>query len=376
MATQAEKPVKSERSFPKPQFTDAEAGALVFPSSNSRAFSYYRPQKLRATMYEDVTFDVQPDPERHLLQGWIYGFADGSSGYPQDWTAVKSSDWHRFLDPNEEWEQTIYRNNANVVRQVQQNLANAHKADAYQQWSRSWVSFVERHVGAWMHAEQGLGMHVFVAVQRSAPTNMINNALAVNGTHKLRFAQDLALYNLDIEEQLPGFDGSAHREVWQSDPAWQGVRENVERLTATTDWAEALFAANLVFEPLVGELFRSHLVLQIAARNGDYTTPTVMGAGENDYDRDLRYTRALFSLLLGDQAHGAGNRTTVQEWLERWVPVSLGAARRLQPLWSQPGEKPVRFEDSLDRAKERFGRLVEDLGLHAPADRTSERTAK
>ncbi|MEV0204878.1 aromatic/alkene monooxygenase hydroxylase subunit beta [Streptomyces sp. NPDC050788] len=376
MTTQADKPVKAERSFPKPQFTDAEAGALDFPSSTSRAFSYYTPQKLRATMYEDVTFDVQPDPERHLLQGWIYGFADGSSGYPQDWTALKSSDWHRFLDPNEEWEQTIYRNNANVVRQVQQNLANARKAEAYRQWTRSWTSFVERHVGAWMHAEQGLGMHVFVAIQRSAPTNMINNALAVNGAHKLRFAQDLALYNLDVEEQLDGFDGSAHKAVWQSDPAWQGVRENVERLTAVADWAEALCAANLVFEPLVGELFRSHLVLQIAARNGDYTTPTVMGAGENDYDRDLRYTRALFTLLLGDDAHGAGNRAVVQEWLGRWVPVALDAARRLQPLWSQPAEKPVRFEDSLDRAKERFARLAEDLGLQSPAGRTSERTAK
>jgi propane monooxygenase small subunit len=376
MTTQADKPAKAERSFPKPQFTDAEAGALVFPSSTSRAFSYYKPHKMRATMYEDVTFDVQPDPERHLLQGWIYGFADGAAGYPQDWTALKSSDWHRFLDPNEEWEQTIYRNNANVVRQVQQNLVNARKAEAYRQWSRSWVAFVQRHVGAWMHAEQGLGMHVFVAIQRSAPTNMINNALAVNSVHKLRFAQDLALYNLDIEEQLDGFDGSAHRDVWQSDPAWQGVRETTERLTAVQDWAEALFATNLVFEPLVGELFRSHLVLQIAARNGDYTTPTVMGAGENDYDRDLRYTRALFTLLLGDDTHGAGNKAIAQQWLERWVPASLDAARRLQPLWSQPAEKPVRFEDSLDRAKERFGRLIEDLGLKAPADRTSERTAK
>jgi propane monooxygenase small subunit len=101
-----------------------------------------------------------------------------------------------------------------------------------------------------------------------------------------------------------------------------------------------------------------------------------MGAGENDYDRDLRYTRALFTLLLGDDAHGAGNRAVVQEWLGRWVPVALDAARRLQPLWSQPAEKPVRFEDSLDRAKERFARLAEDLGLQSPAGRTSERTAK
>jgi propane monooxygenase small subunit len=358
---------RAQRSFPTPHFTDAEAGALVFPSSGSRSFSYYTPQKMRASMYEDVTFDVQPDPERHLLQGWIYGFADGTAGYPQDWTRLRATDWHRFRDPNEEWEQTIYRNNANVVRQIQQNLANARKADAYQQWTPTWTHFVEHHVGAWMHAEQGLGMHVFVAIQRSAPTNMINNALAVNGTHKLRFAQDLALYNLDIEEQLPGFDGTAHIAAWQQDPVWQGVRETVERLTAVEDWAQAAFAANLVFEPLVGELFRSHLVMQIAARNGDFTTPSVIGAGEGDYDRDLRWTRALFELLLTDEQFADANKQVAAGWLETWLPRALDAARRLQPLWSQADEKPVRFEDSLDRAKDRLVRLLDGLGLSAPA---------
>jgi hypothetical protein len=28
-----------------------------------------------------------------------------------------------------------------------------------------------RHLGAWMHAEHGLGLHVFTLIQRSAPTN-------------------------------------------------------------------------------------------------------------------------------------------------------------------------------------------------------------
>jgi len=112
-----ETPAK-ERSVPKPVFTDAEAGSQEFPSSTSRSYNYFTPAKRRATIYEDVTVDVQPDPARHLTQGWIYGFADGTSGYPQEWSALKSSNWHEFLDPNEEWEQTIYRNNANVVRQV------------------------------------------------------------------------------------------------------------------------------------------------------------------------------------------------------------------------------------------------------------------
>ncbi len=108
---------------------------------------------------------------------------------------------------------------------------------------------------------------------------MINNAIAVNSAHKLRFAQDLALYNLDLSEAGIGFDGSAHRSVWHTDPVWQGVRENAERLTAIGDWAEALFATNVVYESLVGGLFRSHLVMQISARNGDYVTPSLVGTG-------------------------------------------------------------------------------------------------
>ncbi|HWG22612.1 aromatic/alkene monooxygenase hydroxylase subunit beta [Actinospica sp.] len=354
------------RSFPRMEFTGAEAGLREFPSSKSRSYNYFTPQKLRATMYEDVTFDVQPDPERHLTQGWIYGFGDGPGGYPKDWTLLRSGDWHRFLDPNEEWEQTIFRNNSNIVRQIQLNLENAKKAGAYHSWSSSWVRFIERHLGAWMHAEHGLGMHVFLSEQRSAPTNMINNAIAVNSAHKLRFAQDLALYNLDLSESDLAFDGAVHRQAWHGDPVWQGVRENVERLTAIGDWAESLFAANVVFESLVGVLFRSHLVMQISARNGDYVTPSLVGAGENDYDRDLRYTRVLFRLLTADDTHGEHNRDVLQGWLENWVPLSVRAAHELQPIWSQPHEKVVTFADSWAGAVSGFRSLLSDLNLSEP----------
>ena len=190
-----------ERSVPKPVFTDAEAGSKEFPSSTSRTFNYFKPAKRRATIYEDVTVDVQPDPERHLTQGWIYGFADGTSGYPKEWTKLKSSNWHLFLDPNEEWEQTIYRNNANVVRQVQHNIANAKAAHSFAQWNRQWIDVVAKHCSAWAHAEHGLGMHVYVPANRDAPTNMINNALSVGAVHKLRFAQDVILYNLELDRR-------------------------------------------------------------------------------------------------------------------------------------------------------------------------------
>lgn len=356
------------RSFPKIEFTDSEAGALDFPSSKSRTYNYYKPAKLRATIYEDVTVDVQPDPDRHLTQGWLYGFADGPGGYPQEWTKAKSSNWHAFLDPNEEWEQSIYRNNSAVVRQVSLCLENAKRAGAYSGWNSAWVKFIERNLGAWMHVEHGLGLHVFTAVQRSGPTNMINTAVAVSAAHKLRFAQDLALFNLDLSEAEIGFEGEAHRDVWREAPEWQPTREVVEKLTAVGDWGELLFATNIVFEQLVGALFRSELVMQISARNGDYITPTLVGTGENDYARDLAYTRTLYQLLTRDETHGEANKALFGQWMSTWVPQCLEAAKALQPIWSQPAERAITFATSLDAAKQKFRSLLEEIGLDVPKE--------
>jgi propane 2-monooxygenase small subunit len=381
-----------ERSVPVVHFTDAEAGAKEFPDSDARSFNYYTPQKRKQTHYEDVTVEVQPDTRHYLSQGWLYGFSDGRGGYPLDWTVLKAwgSDrpeperfpgsggkgydwpahgWHEFRDPNEEWELTLYRYNANVVRQLNQNIENAKQSKAFEQWNRNWVRFVERNIGAWMHVDHGLGLYLYANANRRAPTNMHNNAISVNSMHRIRAAQDLALYNLTLSEEIADFDGAAHIETWNSDPAWQGVRDAAELLTAIDDWCEAIFAANVIFEPLVGELFRSHLVQQAAPRNGDFVTPTIVGAAEYDFaERDLRYTTAMFELLTSDREFAHHNKQTMQLWLELWVPRCLGAARKLQPIWSQPDAKPPRFEDGLDAAKSRFTGILSALSLEAPKE--------
>jgi propane monooxygenase small subunit len=205
-----------ERSVPKPVFTDAEAGAKVFPDSDARRYNYFTPKKRKQSHYEDVTVEVQPDPRHYLSQGWLYGFSDGIGGYPLDWTTLKAwgSDrpipertpgsggqgyewpahgWHEFRDPNEEWELTLYRYNSNVVRQLNQNIESARQSKAFEQWNPNWVQFVSHHVGAWMHVDHGLGLYLFANANRRAPTNMHNNAISVNSMHRIRAAHDLAL---------------------------------------------------------------------------------------------------------------------------------------------------------------------------------------
>ena len=196
-----------------------------------------------------------------------------------------------------------------MVRQINQNIETARETKAFEQWNPNWVTFVERNVGAWMHVEHGLGLYLFANAQRRAPTNMHNNAISVNSMHRIRFAQDLALYNLTLSEEIESFDGAAHVETWNRTRPGRAYGESPSSSPAIDDWAEAIFAANVVFEPLVGELFRSQLVQQAAPGNGDFVTPTVVGAGEWDYaSRDLRYTKAMFELLTNDKEFADHNK--------------------------------------------------------------------
>ncbi|MEA2144301.1 MAG: propane 2-monooxygenase small subunit, partial [Solirubrobacteraceae bacterium] len=153
-----------------------------------------------------------------------------------------------------------------------------------------------------------------------------------------------------------------------NDPIWQGTRENAEKLTGIRDWAEAFFATAIVFEPLVGELFRSGFCMHAAALQGDFVTPAIMGCGESDCAREQRGARALFRMLADDEEHGSANREVMQGWLAAWVPVSLDAAQQLRPIWSQISEKVVRFEDSLEASKRRMSDLLEDITLEIPKE--------
>ena len=370
---------RGDRSIPKIVLTDAEAGAAAFVGSNSRSYNYFEPKKRRATKYEDVTVDVQPDPDRYLTQGWILGWANGDLGYDASWTRMKSSDWHRFRDPNEEWEQSIYINNSNSVRTVQSSIENAKSGNAFEFWNKSWIPIIAKHFSAWGHVDQGLGMYVFMPAQRTAMSNMHNNAISVNCMHKLRTAQDIMLYNMELMGIFGDeFDGETHQEVWLNDPSWQGVRENVERLmniqnpSGSSEWAEATFASNIVFEPLVGELFRSQFVMQFAPPHGDSVSPSVIGVSEREFnDRDLRYTMDMMKDFLEDETHGEENKQIMQEWLAEWVPYSIQAAKGLEPIWSESEVQPVSFEESFEQVKSRFEGILSELELRVPEEVTT-----
>jgi propane monooxygenase small subunit len=78
----------------------------------------------------------------------------------------------------------------------------------------------------------------------------------------------------------------------------------------------------------------------------------------------------MFSLLTNDKEFADHNVAIIDQWLATWTSRCITAARELQPLWSQPDAKPLRFEDGLDRAKNRFSAILSDLSLRNPKELT------
>ena len=342
------------------------AGSAVFPGSDSRKYNYFEPKGRKASHYEDMTVDVQPDPERYLLQDWIISFPDGTPTYSKDWTAAKSSNWHQFRAVDQEWERTHYQRQSTICGMVQSTIENGRKAGAPARFDKAWVKILQDHLGAYKHAEFGLGTSTMQA-QRYGYTQMVNNAILTNSSYKLRFAQDITLYLSEIGLDIEGFDASAGKKHWIDDPVWQGTRKSIESIMGSNDYLEQYFATNAVFEPLVGELFRSGFIMQAAAAQNDFITPAVVSAAEADYERNLANTVELFHMLAQDETHGAKNIALFNTWLAKHGELALDAARHLQPIWSQPRVKAAAFADALAHAKNRVKAIATEIGLKFPA---------
>ncbi len=348
--------------------TPVKTGAAgpVFPGSDSRKYNYFEPKGRKASHYEDMTVDVQPDPERYLLQDWIISFADGTPTYSKDWTAAKSSNWHKFRAVDQEWEKTHYMRQSTICGMVQSTIENGRKSGAPARFDAAWVKILQNHLGAYKHAEFGLGTSTMQA-QRYGYTQMVNSAILTNSSYKLRFAQDLTLYLSEIALDLPGFDAAAGKQHWLEDPIWQGTRKSIESIMGSSDYLEQYFSINAVFEPLVGELFRAGFLMQAAAAQNDFITPAVVSAAESDYERNLANTVELFYILGTDPEHGAHNIGLFNGWLNTHAKLALDAANQLQPIWSQPRVKVASFADALANAKNRIKGIATELGLTVPA---------
>ncbi len=336
------------------------AGSSTFAGSESRKYNYFEPAGRRATLYEDVTVDVQPDPSRHLLQGWIMSFADGQPTYGEYTTSISCEDWHVFRAPDQEWSRTHYQRQSHIENTIKMVVNNARSDGAPGRFDPAWVSVLQNHLGALKHAEFGLGVALMKA-QRDGMTQMVNNAMLTNASYKLRLSQDITLYLGDIGLDID-IDGDAGKAIWMEDASWQGTRKAVEAILAATDHMEIYFAVNVVFEALVGELFRNGYIVRSGPQHNDFVTPAVISAASEDYRRNLANALTLFSIVTADPTGGSANKKIMSDWLAKYVPLCLEAADGLKAVCTNGAD----YDEGLAQAKETFGEILAEIDVTLP----------
>jgi NAD(P)H-flavin reductase/ferredoxin len=339
--------------------TPAVATGVPAPASE-RDFQWFRPAGRRATLYEDVTVDTQPSIHRHLTRGWPLHFADGRGTWNDASTALRSSDWFAFRDPGQQWERTYYQSGTAAEQQIEGALRSAVEQGLVADFDPEWVQFLRERLQIPAYLEHGLWFALATAA-RDCLSDTVATCVCLQAAMKQRSAQAIVLYAMDLEQHLElDFSIDRARDAFRGEAAWQPARRFLERLAATADWAEVLFAANLCFEPVVVTLVRREIGTRAAAAHGDTVTPVLARAETQEWAWTRAWTVGLARFLLEDSVHGEHNRAVLSGWLRNWLPEAVTAATALGPVAAEIG---LDVERAADRVQAYAGAMLDDAGL-------------
>jgi toluene monooxygenase system protein E len=257
---------------------------------------------------------------------------------------LKHTDWNAFRDPDE----MIYRT-YNMLQDGHENYvyglfdqfsARGHDAMLEDAWARQ-LARLYTPARYLIHTLQ-MGSAYLVQI---APASTISNAAAYQSADALRWLTHTAYRTKELSKTFQdlGF-GVNERAIWETDPAWQGFRELVEKALVAWDWAESFVALNLVARPAFEEAVLRGLG-QAGRHNGDTLLGLLTDAELADAERHHHWTGALVKQALETE----GNREVLQGWVAKWAPLGDAA---IDAYCSQLPDSPGAAQKAKDAVAE------------------------
>ena len=334
-----------------------------------RELTYIQPAGRRLSDYEAAICHVQPDVAHYDFGGWLILAPDGENLFEESSTRLRHPDWFQYRDPSSLWQRTYMRQQAVEERAVAALLdsarANGYLADLDGFWARE---ILARYHQGYGFLEWGLFLALNRAI-RLALSDTLTMMITFTAVDRLRHQQAIAMFGLELEQELGGIPEGLGREAWLSAPAYQPARRVVERLMAAEDWCEIVVVCALLVDPLLATLVGRHFFRRFASVNGDAVTPVIAMAAERDRLRYLRAVRAVVEMVTADTDRAgrpvpaAANRAVLQEWVDDWGPPVLSAVDAFLPVFDLPSMRPVVGEAARDVVVAEFGQQLERFGL-------------
>ncbi len=316
----------------------------VEPLKPLKTWSHLATRRRKPTEYEVVSTNLHTndrDPERPFeldpdvpIARWYKRYRHGSP--------LVHPDWNAFRDPDE----TIYR-----TYNIQQDGQETHVLTLFDQMADrgndamadpGWAPVLARMFAPARYLFHALQMHSAYLVQIMPSSTLCNCAVYQAGDH-MRWVQHVAYRTRELANAFPnlGF-GRDERRIWQDDPAWQGIRELIERGLATYDWGESFAVLNLVTKPLVEEAILGAW-RQAARRQGDTLLPLLVDAQLADAARHRRWAGAAVRMMLEVES----NRAVLEGWIARWLPLAHRASEQFCAAMPDCGAVPRDTDEAI-----------------------------
>lgn len=266
----------------------------------------------------------------------------------QEESPLVCSSWEKFRDPRE----TTYTKYTDLQRAKEifvDGILDEIELTGYDAHLRpTWLHILPRVVAPFRYPGHGFQM-IASYIGQMAPSGRITIAAALQSADEMRRIQRIAYRIRQLQLVYPGF-ASDSKSLWQTDSLWQPLRELVEKLLITYDWAESFVGLNLVLKPLVDELFMKYLS-EVALREDDYLLGQIFYSLNEDCQWHQQWSEALVRMALEDNAH---NRDTIQGWINQWYPLASRAVDTFALLFADTlrgseGPPLQRSEQAIDR---------------------------
>lgn len=236
---------------------------------------------------------------------------------------LKHSDWNAFRDPDE----LVYRT-YNMLQDGQETYVvglfdQFNEREHDKALEPTWVGTLVRLYSPGRYLFHTLQM-ASAYVMQMAPASTITNCGAFQAADSLRWVSHAAYRTKELSQTFPdkGF-GKEERRYWETDPAWQGFRELMEKVLVAWDWAETFVALNLVAKPAIEEAVLRKLG-ESGRHNGDTLLGMLTDAELLDAERHRRWASALVKMALGTE----GNAEILKGWISKWEPLADAAIEK------------------------------------------------
>ncbi len=325
--------------------------------------------------YEEVTVREQSYLHGHYRNRY---YKPDYDIYDPRYTAVRSSNWDAFRDPKKYWYTPYVHNRKKLAESVIEIFDHGKRLDIYSKVQEPWKSFSDKLYVPMRHYEYA-GAVQLQHVVRYAMGCPIEQCATYTAFDKQGRSQWLTEWAITF----PGNDSNSSlqegRQLWLEHEGFKILREYMEQLLVTDDWAEDLVALNLIIEPFISRLIYGHLNT-IAVQYGDVILPQLSLVCQGETTWEEQWTQKFVEFIVNDSAISRweylkalgyenwpgdyrwgktlsdprqtpedprSNREIVSEWINHWLPFAIKAMKSLQRLFNSSGIQ-INVQDSID----------------------------